>query len=102
MISKAPLFDWNSQKCEDKNQRMYEKASKNTQPWFYDSLDPDISDALSRFYVSSGKALDIGTCSGHQAIGLAKLGFDVVATEVSETALIDARKNCFITTVGNV
>lgn len=93
MISKAPLFDWNAQKWEGKNQRMYEKAGKNIWPWFYESLDPDISEALKRFDLNSGTALDIGTCSGHQAIGFAKLGFDVTATEVSETALVDARKN---------
>lgn len=93
MIPKAPLFDWNSQKWESKNKRMYEKAGENIWPWFYEALDPDIAEALEHFNITSGDALDIGTCSGHQAIGLAKRGFNVVATEVSETALVDARKN---------
>lgn len=90
---KAPLFDWNSQKWEGKNKRMYESAGANIWPWFYEALDPDIDEALTSNAFASGCALDIGTCSGHQAIGLAKRGFEVVATEVSETALVDARKN---------
>lgn len=93
MNSKAPLFDWNSQKWESKNKRMYDQAGKNIWPWFYDKLDSDIEEALNIHNLFSGTALDIGTCSGYQAIGLAKRGFDVVATEISETALADARKN---------
>lgn len=93
MNSKAPLFDWNSQKWESKNKRMYNQAGKNVWPWFYDKLDSDIEDELDKLNLFSGRALDIGTCSGYQAIGLAKRGFDVVATEISETALADARRN---------
>lgn len=93
MNPKAPLFDWNTQKWENKNKHMYEKTGQNIWPWFYESLDPDIAQALDRLDITSGTALDIGTCSGYQAIGLAKRGFNVVATEVSETALDDARRN---------
>lgn len=93
MNPKSPLLDWNSQKWESKNLRMYEKVGHNIWPWLYHALDPDIDEALTANKVVSGCALDIGTCSGHQAIGLAKRGFEVVATEVSETALADARKN---------
>lgn len=93
MHPKAPILDWNSQKWESKNKRMYEKVGKNIWPWLYDKLDPDIDEALIINKMTSGCALDIGTCSGYQAIGMAKLGFEVTATEVSETALADARKN---------
>ena len=93
MNPKAPILDWNSQKWESKNQRMYEKVGENIWPWRYEALDPDIAEALVLNEVTSGCALDIGTCSGFQAIGMAKRGFEVVATEVSETALVDARKN---------
>ena len=93
MNPKAPILDWNSQKWESKNKRMYEKVGENIWPWLYEALDPDIAEALDFHQFTTGCALDIGTCSGFQAIGMAKRGFEVVATEVSETALADARKN---------
>lgn len=89
----APILDWNSQKWESKNKSMYEQAGQNTWPWFCEELDPDIIAILEGNKLTSGRALDVGTCSGYQAIGMAGRGFDVVATEVSESALADAIRN---------
>lgn len=93
MTRLAPILDWNSQKWESKNKQMYDKAGRNVWPWFNEALDPDIIAVLEEHDKASGRALDIGTCSGYQAIGLAERGFDVVATEVSESALADAVRN---------
>ena len=62
-------------------------------PWYAESLDPDVAQTLHEYGIHGGALLDIGTCSGSQAIALAKLGFDVTGTDVSETALGEARAN---------
>ena len=62
-------------------------------PWYADSLDPDVAQTLREYGIHGGALLDIGTCSGSQAIALAKLGFEVTGTDVSETALRKARAN---------
>ncbi len=91
MITKRQLQDWNRQAWEQKNQAMYATHGENRWPWFSATLDPDIES-----YVSRGPAvqhiLDLGTCSGSQAIELARLGHRVVGTDISATALEQARR----------
>ncbi len=93
MNQNAPILKWNALKWESKNQRMYKHTEENVWPWFNEEVDPDILDVLRANNYLSGRVLDIGACSGLQAIGLAKLGYSVVGTEVSETALQAAVKN---------
>lgn len=61
-------------------------------PWFYADLDPDIQQMLltNRFY--RGRLLEVGSGPGTQAIELAKLGFAVTATDISQTAIVKATK----------
>ncbi len=54
-------------------------------------LDSDFAAALRTLAIPSGKLLDIGTGLGSQAIQYARLGFEVTATDVSDTALSQAR-----------
>ncbi len=61
-------------------------------PWFCPFLDPDLEAALKRLKIKSGGALDIGTGPGTQAFALAELGFRVVATDLSATAVKNAAK----------
>jgi len=61
-------------------------------PWFYPDLDPDLAQALDRLGISSGKALDLDTGPGTQAIALAKRGFDVTATDLSSAAIASAER----------
>ena len=91
MITKRQLQDWNKQKWEHKNQAMYEKYAQNKWPWFFDKLDPDTDEYLRANGPNGLDILDVGTCSGSQAIELARRGHRVVATEISETALAKAR-----------
>ena len=55
------------------------------------SLDIDFEIHLDKHNVAAGKALDVGTGTGEQAIFLSKKGFEVTATDVSRTVLENAR-----------
>jgi hypothetical protein len=54
------------------------------------TLDGDFAEALSSLGVRSGRLLEIGAGLGEQAIQYALRGFDVTATEVSDTAIRQA------------
>lgn len=58
-----------------------------------DALDQDFAEALKFHGICAGKLLEIGTGVGIQAIRYAEAGFDVTATDVSSTAVEQARKN---------
>lgn len=56
-----------------------------------EGLDYDFAMALKAYGLAGGRLLDIGTGTGTQAVALAELGFQVTATDVSETALRQAQ-----------
>jgi len=91
MITKRQLQAWNKQKWEHKNHAMYEKHGQNKWPWFFDKLDPDLEEYLLANGLNGLDILDLGACSGSQSIELAKRGHRVVGTEISETALEQAK-----------
>ncbi|WP_281558412.1 class I SAM-dependent methyltransferase [Thalassomonas sp. RHCl1] len=91
MSSLQDFIKWNEEKWESKNQQMYQGRSANRWPWFSEELDPDISDFLKVHGIHSAKILDLGTCSGSQAIALAKMGYQVVGSDISQTALAQAK-----------
>lgn len=61
-------------------------------PWYHPRLDGDIEAALETLGLHQGKVLDLGTGPGTQALALAQRGFEVTATDVSATALEQARQ----------
>ena len=91
MITKRQIQEWNKKVWESKNHAMYEKYAQNRWPWFNDKLDPDIEEYLVANGSSGLDILDLGTCSGSQGIELAKRGHRVVGTDISETALAQAK-----------
>jgi len=91
MITKRELQEWNKRKWEHKHHAMYETYAQNKWPWFFNRLDPDIDEYLIARGAVGLDILDVGACSGSQAIELAKRGHRVVATEISETALDRAK-----------
>jgi len=91
MITKRELHEWNTRKWEHKHHAMYETYAQNKWPWFFNRLDPDIDEYLIARGAVGLDILDVGACSGSQAIELAKRGHRVVATEISETALDRAK-----------
>jgi 2-polyprenyl-3-methyl-5-hydroxy-6-metoxy-1,4-benzoquinol methylase len=69
---------------------LYQEKPVETMPWFNPSLDPDVENALLTLDLSMGSVLDLGTGPGTQAIALAQRGFQVTATDLSETAIRQA------------
>lgn len=69
----------------------YRETPPEALPWYHPGLDADLEDALARLQLKSGRVLDLGTGPGTQAVALAQRGFEVVATDVSTTALEQAR-----------
>ena len=59
-------------------------------PWYLNGLDTDFDKALERHAITSGKVLDLCTGPATQAMALAERGFEVFATDISETAVLQA------------
>lgn len=70
----------------------YQQQAVETMPWFYPELDDDLSHALEQLGLRGGSALDLGTGPGTQAMQLARRGFDVTATDLSQAAIDLARQ----------
>jgi len=70
----------------------YQETPVQQLPWFYRDLDADFAQALKQFDMTAGDVLDIGCGPGTQAVALAKLGFSVTASDVSQTAVTSARQ----------
>ena len=92
MDIKKQLALWNKNKWEFKNKAMYEHYHENKWPWYTESLDPDIKKFLLTDKCGTLDILDLGTCSGSQAIELARCGHRLVGTDISETALAQAEQ----------
>jgi cyclopropane fatty-acyl-phospholipid synthase-like methyltransferase len=73
-------------------EELYQEQEIESMPWFNPELDEDLENALSELGVRSGGALDLGTGPGTQAIQLARRGFNVTATDISEAAIRLARE----------
>lgn len=71
---------------------MYASGTANRWAWYNDEIDPDVAEFVAQ-NPSIDDILDLGTCSGSQAIGLARMGYAVVGSDVSDTALAQAEKN---------
>ncbi len=71
-------FDW---------EKIYEEIPLEKMGWFHPVLDPDLKQELERLQIHSGTFLDLGTGAGTQAIELSKMGFDVIATDISHSAI---------------
>ncbi|TAL68574.1 MAG: class I SAM-dependent methyltransferase [Bacteroidetes bacterium] len=61
-------------------------------PWYRKKLDHDVKIELKRRKIKSGTVLDLGTGPGTQALELNMIGFDVTATDISESAINNAKK----------
>ncbi len=70
---------------------LYKTQKVETMPWYNDNLDSDLEEEVHRRKISNGKFLDLGTGPATQAILLAKLGFKVIGSDLSEAAINRAR-----------
>jgi len=80
---KEDFLDWDTYYIKNKVEEM---------PWYEIHLDHDLKNEIKSRNLSTGKFLDLGTGPGTQAIQLAKLNFDVTATDISSTAINNAKK----------
>ncbi len=69
----------------------YSSTEVEKLPWYNPKLDADLKTAIKDLQMKKGKFLDIGTGPGTQAIGLAKLGFSVIALDISTVAIEKAK-----------
>lgn len=66
---------------------LYREEAPETLPWYSPELDHDLVKALTENGITGGRVLDLGAGPGTQAIELARRGFEVTATDVSESAV---------------
>ncbi|MFA6587707.1 MAG: class I SAM-dependent methyltransferase [Patescibacteria group bacterium] len=71
-------------------ENVYRYGQIENMPWYSAGLDEDVTNFLKTYKISKAKILDLGTGPGTQAVALAKMGFQVTATDVSETAIAKA------------
>jgi 2-polyprenyl-3-methyl-5-hydroxy-6-metoxy-1,4-benzoquinol methylase len=70
----------------------YRQQAVESMPWFYPELDDDLRQALDQLGLQNGRALDLGTGPGTQAMQLAQRGFEMTATDISKAAIRLARE----------
>jgi cyclopropane fatty-acyl-phospholipid synthase-like methyltransferase len=68
-------------------EKLYQEQEIESMPWFNPELDEDLENALDEIGLQRGSALDLGTGPGTQAMELARRGFTVTATDISEAAI---------------
>ena len=80
-LSRPRIKDW---------EKYYQDEKVDQMPWYHDALDHDLERVLEE-HALAGRVWDIGTGPGTQAMALAKLGYEVVATDLSSTAVEKAQ-----------
>jgi len=83
MKSKNEDEDWD---------KFYKETKIEDLPWFTKKLDSDLENEIKTRDLKKGRFLDLGTGDGTQARALAKLGFDVTGSDISETAIENTKK----------
>lgn len=74
-------------------ERTYAETSPERLPWWTETPDTDLTMTLQPLAGGTDcRFLDLGTGHGTEAIAAARLGFEVVATDVSPSALALARR----------
>jgi SAM-dependent methyltransferase len=72
---------------------LYKSQKVETMPWYNENFDSDLEKELDeRKIINDGKFLDLGTGPATQAIWLAKRGFKVIGSDLSQAAINRARK----------
>jgi len=72
-------------------EQLYATSEVSSLPWYTTALDVDIERALQEHDLRGRRILDLGTGPATQAMNLAKRGFDVLATDISPSAIKKAK-----------
>lgn len=75
--------------------RVYRQYDHSQLPWVSTVPNPVLVDALSLCPIKTGHALEIGCGLGQNARYLSRLGFDITAIDISDTALKCAQKESY-------
>ena len=70
----------------------YKNNDVRTMPWFLEKLDHDVLNEINSKILKGGRFLDLGTGPGTQAKHLSSLGFDVIGSDLSHSAVEKAKK----------
>jgi len=73
-------------------EQYYAEEKSESMPWYFKELDPDLHNVLEKTQLNTGRFLDLGTGPATQAMTLAKLGFEVTGSDISETAIKRAKE----------
>ena len=82
----------NTDKKLDSWDDYYKKNDVHTMPWFLEKLDHDVLNEINSKALKEGKFLDLGTGPGTQAKQISSLGFDVIGSDLSPSAIEKAKK----------
>ena len=72
-------------------EELYKNTNSEYMPWYLKALDHDLKNAIKSKTLSRGRFLDLGTGPATQAVELAKLGFTVTGSDLSESAIEQAK-----------
>lgn len=72
-------------------EELYGRSEVSRLPWYTEEFDSDLRASLRTFGPPKGRILDIGTGPGTHAVGLSRIGYDVVAIDISRSAVRAAR-----------
>jgi hypothetical protein len=76
MVTHFPIVEAMNDRKFPQWDELYVTHPAESMPWFYPGIDPDRAPAIER-HAASGRALDLGTGPGTEALVLAERGFDV-------------------------
>lgn len=83
-MTESDVFAW---------EEHYRTTPVENLPWNAGGPDTDLVQRVSSGKIPVGHALDVGTGPGHDAVYLISQGFQVVAIDISPTAVTRAREN---------
>jgi ubiquinone/menaquinone biosynthesis C-methylase UbiE len=72
---------------------LYKSQDVELMPWYNQKLDVDLEAALEEYGITRGRFLDLGTGPATQALELAKRGFNVTGSDISENAIKKANES---------
>ena len=77
-MAESRTFNW---------QTVYSELEVENMGWFWPNLDPDLENAINKLKIHTGSFFDLGTGPGIQADALSRLGFEVLASDISTEAI---------------
>src|SRR3954465_2232314 len=83
----------NPQADVDRWEEHYRSTRAEALPWNAGGPDPDLVRLVKAGRIPVGQALDVGTGPGHDAVFLIQEGFNVIAIDISPSAVKLAREN---------